>query len=74
VVIVFRRPDAVAATMRFNLHGLDAGGQYQIENFDLSGKELLSGKSLMHKGMEFSLMDAPAAAIVHYERQSGGSA
>jgi hypothetical protein len=74
VVLVFRRPHARAATMRFILRGLDAGRQYRIENFDLSGRELLSGRSLMHKGLEFSLKDAPASAIVHYERLSGGSA
>ena len=74
VVLVFRRPDAQAATMRFILHGLDAGGHYRIENFDLSGTELLSGKSLMQQGLEFSLLDAPTSAIVHYERQSGRSA
>ena len=74
VVLVFRRPEAQAATMQFILHGLDANSQYRIENFDLGGGELVSGKSLMHKGLEFSLLDAPASAIVHYERQSGGSA
>jgi alpha-galactosidase len=74
VVLVFRRPDAQAATRRFILHGLDAGRQYRIENFDLSGRELLSGRSLMSQGLKFSLMDAPASAIVHYERQSRGSA
>jgi hypothetical protein len=39
----------------------------------LSSKQLLSGKNLMHKGLELSLLHAPASAIVHYERQSGGS-
>jgi alpha-galactosidase len=68
VVLVFRRPQAQATTMRFVLQGLDAGRQYQIENFDLGGKGLLSGSSLMHKGLEISLSDAPASAIVHYER------
>jgi hypothetical protein len=74
VVLVFRRPDAQATTMRFTLHGLDEGTQYRIENFDLSGSELLSGKRLMQKGLEFSLSNAPASAIVQYQRQSGGSA
>jgi len=74
VVLVFRRPDARAATMRFILHGLDAGRRYRIENFDQSGTELLSGKSLMQQGLELSLLDAPGSAIVHYERQSGRSA
>jgi hypothetical protein len=35
---------------------------------------MLSGESLMQQGLELSLPDAPASAIVHYERQSGGSA
>ena len=59
--------------MRLILHGLDADKQYRMDNFDRSNTELLSGKSLMHKGLELSLKDAPASAIVHYERQSGGS-
>jgi alpha-galactosidase len=74
VVLVFRRPAARSATMRFSLHGLDAGRQYRIENFDLNGTELMSGKSLMQRGLEFSLTDAPASAIVHYDRLSGSSA
>ena len=74
VVLAFRRPHAQAATVRFILQGLEAGTQYQIENFDLGGKELLSGKSLMHRGLKLSLPDAPASAIVHYERRSGESA
>jgi hypothetical protein len=60
--------------MRFILHGLNAGEQYRIDNFDRSGTELMSGKSLMHQGLKLSLLDAPASAIVHYERQSGTSA
>jgi alpha-galactosidase len=73
VVLVFRRPDAQATTMRFILHGLDARGQYRIENFDLSSNEQLSGTSLVHHGLEVSLLDAPASAIVQYERQSATS-
>jgi alpha-galactosidase len=74
VVLAFRRPDARATSMRLMLHGLDAAGQYRIENFDLNGSQMLSGKSLMQHGLELSLLDAPASAIVHYERQPGGSA
>lgn len=72
VVLIFRRPHAQAAAMRFVLQGLDARTQYQIENFDLGSKELLSGRSLMNKGLELSLPDVPASAIMQYERQSGG--
>ena len=73
-ILVFRRPDAAATTMQLTLHGLDAGSQYRIEDFDLASSELLSGKSLMQKGLEVSLSDAPASAILQYQRQSGGSA
>jgi alpha-galactosidase len=72
VVIVFRRPGALAATMRFNLHGLDAGRKYRIDDLDLSAQKVLSGRNLMQSGLEFSLRDAPASAIVQY--QSDGSA
>jgi alpha-galactosidase len=74
VVLVFRRPHALTATVRFQLQGLDANSRYQLENFDTSSKDLVSGKSLMQNGLECSLLDAPGSAIVHYERQSGGSA
>jgi alpha-galactosidase len=74
VVLVFRRPHAKAASMRLFLQGLDAGEQYQVENFDLNSKDLRSGSTLMNKGLEFVLSDAPDSAIVHYSRQSGGSA
>ena len=74
VVLVFRRPDAKATTMRFALHGLNAGTRYRIEDFDRGGSELLSGKSLMQKGLELSLSNAPASAIVQYQRQPGGPA
>ena len=74
VVLAFRRPHAQAATVRFALHGLDAGSRYQVEDFDVSGKHLMSGESLMNKGLEVSLQEAPGSAIVQYERRSGGSA
>jgi hypothetical protein len=72
VVLAFRRPHTKTATMRFSLHGLGAGQHYRIDNFDESGTKLLSGKNLMQHGLEISLSDAPASAIVQYERQSGG--
>ena len=71
VVLVFRRPDALATTTRFTLHGLEAGTQYRIEDFDVSGKRLLSGETLMLRGLKVSLSEAPASAIVQYVRQSG---
>jgi alpha-galactosidase len=73
VVLAFRRPHARATSMRLLLHGLEAGTQYRIENFDLGGSRMLSGKNLMQKGLEVALLDAPASAIVHYERQPSGS-
>jgi alpha-galactosidase len=74
VVLVFRRPDAPATAMRFTLHGLDAGRQYRIDNFDQSRTDLLPGKNLMDEGLEVLLLEAPGAAIVKYERQSDTSA
>jgi alpha-galactosidase len=73
VVLAFRRPDAQATTMRFILQGLDINRQYRIENLDLPSKGLMSGKSLMRQGLELSLLEAPASAIVHYERQASRS-
>ncbi len=74
VVLVFRRPHASTATVRFHLQGLDANSRYQLENFDTGSKDLVSGSSLMYNGLQCSLLDAPGSAIVQYERQSGGSA
>ena len=73
VVLAFRRPDAQATTMRFILQGLDINRQYRIENLDRPSKGLMSGKSLMRHGLELSLLEAPASAIVHYERQASRS-
>lgn len=73
VVLAFRRRHAPTTTMRLTLQGLDAGTQYRIDNFDVSGTKLVSGKSLMGQGLGISLADAPGSAIVQYQRQSGGS-
>jgi alpha-galactosidase len=70
VVLIFRRPDAQAATMRFHLQGLVGGDTYRVDNFDQSGTHVLSGKSLMQQGLALSLPDAPASAIVQYSRQT----
>ena len=66
VVLIFRRPSAQATTMRFKLQGLVAGMRYQIENFNRHGNEVVSGGSLMHKGLVCSLHEAPASAVVQY--------
>jgi alpha-galactosidase len=70
VVLVFRRPGAREATKQLALQGLDAGEMYRIDNFDERGTKVVSGKTLMRHGLELSLLDAPASAIVQYERQS----
>jgi alpha-galactosidase len=70
VVLVFRRPDARATTKRLVLHGLDAKQKYRIDRFEVRGTEVSSGRSLMQQGLTFSLLDAPASAIVQYHRQA----
>jgi len=69
-VLVFRRPDARATTKRLVLHGLDAKQKYRIDRFEVRGTEVSSGRSLMQQGLTFSLLDAPASAIVQYHRQA----
>jgi alpha-galactosidase len=74
VVLAFRRPHAPQTTMQLVLHGLDAGTDYQFENFDTGDKAVLSGRTAMAKGLTVSLPDAPGSAIVQYGSRSGGPA
>jgi alpha-galactosidase len=69
-VLVFRRPQARAATMRFGLQGLMASGSYRVVNLDVEGALVATGQSLSGSGLEVHLPLAPSAAIFQYTLQS----
>jgi alpha-galactosidase len=69
-VLVFRRPDARARSMRFLLQGLSATATYQVENLDRAGAQSITGQSLSRSGLQVDLPEAPAAAIFRYKVQS----
>jgi alpha-galactosidase len=69
VILVFRRRHAHGASKQFVLQGVDARGMYRIDNFDEKSTKLVSGRTLLKKGLEVSVSDAPGSAIVQYTRQ-----
>ncbi len=71
VVLAFRRPEAQASTMQFNLSGLAAAASYRIDNFDQGGTAVVSGQELMQSGLECTLGEAPGSAIITYVREAG---
>ena len=67
VVQAFRRPESPYESARFKLHGLDAAATYAVENFD-GGKETVTGKELMERGLAVTAETAPTALIFTYKR------
>jgi alpha-galactosidase len=68
-VQAFRRPDCSVTSTYLRLHGLVAGAQYEVENFD-GGKEVRTGRELMKDGLTVTLNERPAAAVIVYRRVS----
>jgi len=72
VVQAFRRPESSEISMCLRLHGLVAGAQYEMENFD-GGKEIRTGRELMKNGLPVALNEKPAAAVIVYRRVSAAT-
>ncbi|MEI6467813.1 MAG: GH36 C-terminal domain-containing protein, partial [Verrucomicrobiota bacterium] len=67
VVQAFRRPESPYESARFKLHGLEESATYAVENFD-GGKETVTGKELMDRGIVVETKAAPAALVFTYKR------
>jgi alpha-galactosidase len=68
-ILVFRRPRARPASMRFRPQGLVVSGSYRVENLDREGALIAKGQSLSESGLEVHLPFAPTAAILQYTLQ-----
>ncbi len=67
VVQAFRRPDSPYETAHFKLRGLNAAGNYEVENLD-GGKEVQTGRELSERGLPITAISAPAALVFIYRR------
>ena len=68
LVQAFRRSNSITESAQLELHGLQADARYEIRNVDVSGSQILTGRELMQRGLEISLKDRPAAAVLTYKR------
>jgi alpha-galactosidase len=68
MVQAFRRPDCQVETLTVRLGGLNPDVLYRLTDRDRPGLRQVSGGELMEGGLQLALADAPAAAILVYER------
>lgn len=68
MVQAFRRPGCQWQTLTVRLGGLDPDVLYRVTDRDRPGPRQVSGSELMEGGLQLVLADAPAAAILVYER------
>jgi len=66
-VQAFRRAKSPAKSGKLKLQGLEASAKYEVENLD-GGKQTVSGRDLMEKGLAVNFPSAPAALIFVYKR------
>jgi alpha-galactosidase len=64
----FRRPDCQVETLTVRLGGLNPDVRYRVTDWDRPGLRQVSGGELVAGGLQLALADAPAAAILVYER------
>jgi alpha-galactosidase len=50
------------------LHALDPAAQYDIRDFDLPTRQVVSGRDLMQRGLQVEFRTTPAAAVFLYKR------
>ena len=62
----FRRGECSEARLVFKLHGLDPKARYELTNFDLADRSIISGKELITKGLPVEIRDKPGAALITY--------
>ena len=64
----FRRLESVICVCQFPLRGLEPDAQYDLVNFDVSGKTRLTGRDLMGKGLMVNIPDQPGAVVITYKK------
>jgi alpha-galactosidase len=66
VVQAFRRSECADSVLSVHLSGLVGTARYEITNFDLPNKTIVSGQELMRQGLAVELKDKPGAALITY--------
>jgi alpha-galactosidase len=66
LVQAFRRPGSDVSGCQFRLSGLEPDTQYELTNFDVPGKTMMTGRELMEKGLEVYIKDCPGAVVITY--------
>ncbi|MBL9135319.1 MAG: alpha-galactosidase [Verrucomicrobiales bacterium] len=69
VVQAFRRDDAKDATLRCRLRGLSPQANYRVTDLDKTDRRVVSGRELQESGIEITLSDRPAAAVITYTKE-----
>lgn len=65
-VQAFRRSGCAETALTLRLHGLKPSARYEITNFDVAGKIVMTGSKLMREGLSVEIKDKPGAAVVVY--------
>jgi alpha-galactosidase len=66
VVQAFRRAQSPFESARFRLHGLDPAGRYVVTDLDTGQPQHFAGRELMDAGLQVTLRQRPAAAVITY--------
>ena len=70
VIQVFRRPNSLYESARFNLRGLIAEATYTLNNFDQPGEIEMTSCELMESGLLVSITEQPGSAIITYKLEN----
>ena len=70
VIQVFRRPNSLYESDRFNLRGLITEATYTLNNFDQPGEIEMTGCSVMESGLLVSITEQPGSAIITYKLEN----
>lgn len=64
----FRRDDAPETSPPLHLGGLNPEAVYHLRQFDADWERTATGKELLEVGLQLTLKDAPAAAVIVYRK------
>lgn len=68
VVQAFRRDHSNYESGRFKLHGLDSNARYLVTDLDGGAPGEMTGSELQEHGLQITLKEKPAAALIRYKR------
>ncbi|HQG62983.1 MAG TPA: alpha-galactosidase [Bacteroidales bacterium] len=68
LIQAFRRENCEDSVRTFKLSGLNSKAQYEVTNFDVEEKTIISGKELMGDGLKVEIRTKPGAALISYKQ------